>query len=642
MSGVRWSISSIYRSTMYYVIALTVSVFILTRSIHIHSYEISIGNVQHGRPEVNRQTIAGIWKLIPTTYRTPMKEFTVYPKQPQIVPPELLLLLKEDGSFQQYQYETTTGAATSATASTTTIDDENNLDIDTSWKQFYNSKTNQLLLKQQQTKLYPWIQSIQTGKWNYLDGYLLLAADRIQQQKQSSTTSTTTGTTMKSVLSNDNAQSSSTTTTTAATSSSFSHRSNDDTLLKGRVIANFQTRLEDNPILSSISSKDDTNITTPPPPPPSTSIQKSNTNNNKKIQLDTYLTIPRGTIHIGKFMYPKHHPSFFDQPMYQPIKMGTCTLRQIIGNVNMANYNNNNNNSNRYDKGSLKSNHYINQNNYNHDDDTITIVESFQRSDFYNKTFLLTSHPLRTQPLTFSTNDPYNNKKKDSKTMKSSSSSSSSSTPSTGSVVRVLQIIFHPNNTFTTTGGLGNDIILRGKYDIIGNNYDHLWMQVIRFGFGRSVSGSVYSEGTMLSHEDIKAYWGTIRKVPYTSTSTTSNNNNTQSINHNNNSSAISNTEFHHDDVSSSSSSSSFRIEVDGSVLDGIGLEPIPVARFMLREIDSSVSSINNMDDDDDGDDDDDDDEEGDDSNIDQLKTTIDIVLEDDGIDWTSTDESFQ
>jgi len=61
------------------------------------------------------------------------------------------------------------------------------------------------------------------------------------------------------------------------------------------------------------------------------------------------------------------------------------------------------------------------------------------------------------------------------------------------------------NNTFATTCGLGmtsreekdedapdNSIVLRGKYHIIGENRDQLWMQILRFGFGRSVSGSVY------------------------------------------------------------------------------------------------------------------------------------------------------
>ena len=61
--------------------------------------------------------------------------------------------------------------------------------------------------------------------------------------------------------------------------------------------------------------------------------------------------------------------------------------------------------------------------------------------------------------------------------------------------IRVMQIDFFSNNTFSTVeGGLMNEKtkILRGKWSIIGREKDHLWMQVSRFGFGRSVSGSVY------------------------------------------------------------------------------------------------------------------------------------------------------
>ena len=57
--------------------------------------------------------------------------------------------------------------------------------------------------------------------------------------------------------------------------------------------------------------------------------------------------------------------------------------------------------------------------------------------------------------------------------------------------IRVMEVQFFANNTFATVGGLGESI-LRGKYHIVGQDRDHLWMQVWRFGFGRAVSGSVY------------------------------------------------------------------------------------------------------------------------------------------------------
>ena len=58
-------------------------------------------------------------------------------------------------------------------------------------------------------------------------------------------------------------------------------------------------------------------------------------------------------------------------------------------------------------------------------------------------------------------------------------------------MIRVMEVKFFANNTFATVAGLGGNI-LRGKFDIIGQDRDQLWMQVWRFGFGRSVSGSVY------------------------------------------------------------------------------------------------------------------------------------------------------
>ena len=130
--------------------------------------------------------------------------------------------------------------------------------------------------------------------------------------------------------------------------------------------------------------------------------------------------------------------------------------------------------------------------------------------------------------------------------------------------IRVMKVQFHANNTFSTMAGLGESI-LRGKFDVIGQDKDQLWMQIWRFGFGRSVSGSVYSEGRMLTHEDAKTYWGTIKYE-----------------------------ETKEDDKPSSgeeeapkpaeNSAEGDRLEVKGSVMIGWGIEPVPEARFMMRE----------------------------------------------------------
>jgi hypothetical protein len=309
-------------------------------------------------------------------------------------------------------------------------------------------------------------------------------------------------------------------------------------------------------------------------------------------------------------MYPKHHPSFFEQPMFQPMKMGNFALRQILGNLNAANPSS--------------------------EDDSAT-MEQFQRSDFYNRTFLLTSSPLR--QLSSSSNDnnhnrgekrwsiKYNDYVYDAPSSKKKPNDPPPNDTTPTNAVRVLQIVFHRNNTFSTTGGLGNAAILRGKFDIIGNDKDHLWMQVIRFGFGRSVSGSVYSEGPMLSHEDIKAYWGKIRKV---TTKVIRTNNSTRSSDDANNNDDDENSSIDADPLH-------YQMEVEGSVLDGLGLEPMPVARFQLREIDPiSTTSVTD-------DDDEDEEEEEEDNQMDDLEARAsDVHVGDDGVDWTSMDESFQ
>ena len=133
----------------------------------------------------------------------------------------------------------------------------------------------------------------------------------------------------------------------------------------------------------------------------------------------------------------------------------------------------------------------------------------------------------------------------------------------------------------------------------------------------------------MLSHEDVKAYWGKIHKV-----TTELVTNSTRASDDNDNSNALANAyDINNDLIDSDEDPSLFRIEVEGSVLDGLGLEPMPVARFLLREIDPVGTST--LDDDDDDDDDDE---------TDTLEATsaIDVRLEDDGVDWKSIDDSFQ
>jgi hypothetical protein len=619
------------------------------------AYEWSGGNSnnarqQQRRPEVNRHAIAGIWKLTPTLPH-PLKEFTVYPKQPRLVPPELLLLLKEDGSFQQCG--TPKGVVGNNKLSFHDNDEDRVIgkttattDLNTSWKKYQQQSHAEMLKVQQQQSLFPWIAFVQKGQWDYVDGNLLLAADR---SGIDSTTSTQRASTQHNTLADGKSL---TSTASTAASARYDSKGNsqqqqqtvvsdqskkDDTLLKGRLIANYQTQVDDHSALTASSSS--TTTTTTSTTNTTSTLSSSHPNleqtNTRKVHLDTQLLVPRGSINVGKFMYPKHHPSFFDQPIFQPSKVGTFTLRQVLGNVNTMT---------------------------STDPTTMSDPErKHHRSDFYNKTFLLTSHPLKTRSDDNNNSQrgekrwsiKYNDYVYDAPSKKKAETTANPAEDQPSSAVRVLQIVFHRNNTFSTTGGLGTAAILRGKYDIVGTEQDHIWMQVIRFGFGRSVSGSVYSEGPMLSHEDIKAYWGTIRKYPkkiVPNPSIQQQLNGTRSYEHTN----VTTTILDDTAVIDNGDPSSYRIEVEGSVLDGIGLEPIPVARFILREMDvidvgsntygSSSSSSSSIDDEDDEEDDDDDEVNEIDRHRDSL-LSMDNMVDDshDGIDWTiHRDESFQ
>ena len=55
-----------------------------------------------------------------------------------------------------------------------------------------------------------------------------------------------------------------------------------DTILVGKVVATSQHSLHDNPVLTK------TNATAS--------------------AVDTHLSVPQGSVKVGKFMYPKHHP----------------------------------------------------------------------------------------------------------------------------------------------------------------------------------------------------------------------------------------------------------------------------------------------------------------------------------------------
>lgn len=460
-------------------------------------------------PELDKWAIAGLWRLTPRP--SPMKEFTVYPKRPLDKVPELLLMLKEDGSFQRYNSE-----------------EEMDADVSEQWNKYQQAQKREQLQD-----------DLRQGVWDYVDGKLILAADRPEDKLPKSTE--------------------------LPLRSSVNKK---DTLLVGRVVATYGTSLLDNPVAGSnttmtesISKPGMTRRATPIP---------------QKSSVDTHLSVPKGSVKVGRFMYPKTHPSFFEQPMFQPMRQGFFTFQQVLGNLNARNR------------------------------EEEQIIERYDRRDFYNKTFMLTSHPIPTrQPKGRQRwSIKYNKFVEDPPS--AAAKKAQEEEKNRGVPIRVMQVQFFANNTFSTVAGLGESI-LRGKFDVIGHEKDQLWMQIWRFGFGRSVSGSVYSEGKHLTHEDAKTYWGTIKPEGSDDASDES-------------------SKPKEDDAGKPG-----RLEVKGSVMFGWGLEPMPVARFIMREMQEDEAILE---------DEEEEDEEGYDDDLPDLRVTDVDETSGDGIDWSGDDGS--
>ena len=136
------------------------------------------------------------------------------------------------------------------------------------------------------------------GTWDYIDGRLILASDRPEKKPFT-------------VYEDDS----------VATEAILS-----DTILIGKVSVTSEESLTNGPVVVetvSVQSK----------------VNNNNNNNENetpspKKHIDVHLSVPKGKIKTGKFMYPKHHPSFFEQPIFNPQSMGNFELRQVEGSVN--------------------------------------------------------------------------------------------------------------------------------------------------------------------------------------------------------------------------------------------------------------------------------------------------------------------
>lgn len=426
----------------------------------------------------------------------------------EVVEHEILLMLKEDGSFQQY------------------ADDDEPQDQVTIPDTLKYHNAEDAVLERFLGRI--------KGKWDFVDGKLILAADRPVSEAE-------------------------------------------DTLLVGEVVATSEHSLADNPTFTNSESSESNS---------NRNKESSNGSPTSSAAFDTHLSIPKGEVNVGKFIYPRHHPSFFEQPMFRPTPKGKFALKQVLGSLNAQ---------------TIKA-----------EDE---LIEKFRAKDFYGKRFLLTSHPLgnRRPKGNMRWSIKYNKFVEDHPTQKARKQAEEEENRPVN--IRVMEVMFFANNTFATVGGLGEAIVLRGKYHIVGNERDQLWMQVWRFGFGRSVSGSVFSEGKTLTAEDEKTYWGKITYEDEHETTTSSEDGTTP----------IKNADAHDDSTGSSddglSDHSNRRLYVKGSVIFGYGLEPQPVGRFIMTETSKTDMDL-----------DEDDEEEEDEDGMDEDKDEP----ADDFVDWAN------
>merc|ERR1712151_196621 len=147
-----------------------------------------------------------------------------------------------------------------------------------------------------QKNLDPSWKSVKKGTWDLRDGELILAVDRPKTSKQ---------------IPNSAQQ---------QQTEAVSQQKQQDTLLVGQVVVienkNYQIQQQQhqqqqqqqsNETMSSPSSSSSS----------SSSFGKDSTASTtmNTAVVDTRLSVPSGSVQVGKFMYPKNHPSFFDQPM---------------------------------------------------------------------------------------------------------------------------------------------------------------------------------------------------------------------------------------------------------------------------------------------------------------------------------------
>ena len=345
--------------------------------------------------DLHRRDIAGVWSLksqsfLPTLHPAaedtaaakqqteirPMKEFTKWPKRKKkplpaataIEEEELLLMLRDDGSFIQY------GKHRPGEDGEEIKRKEKEKLIN---KPAFVSKAAEETVEsfQEDGNGEEEANGVMKGTWDFIDGKLILAADRPEDLKD-----------LRAI--------------------------GHDTILSGDVVVKAEESLEDR---STIEEEKEAQ--------PKVNAKKKDYGNNDDGSYDVHISVPEGTVEIGKFFYPKNHPSFFDQPIYSPTKTGSFQLRQVLGGLNT-----------RTKKDDAP-------------------VEKFKVSDLQGKRYFLTTYPLKQRkPKRMADIDPH--KREEAK--RKAAEEEARPVP-----IRAVEIELFANMTFSTLGGLGDAKILR-------------------------------------------------------------------------------------------------------------------------------------------------------------------------------------
>ena len=477
-----------------------------------------------GLPFLRRQDMVGVWRLaqrqslLPSLDGLPPENLISDNNDVKNKVKEIVVRLNDDGSFNRYDGN---GDATSASGTTDAISSTHTEDCD--------DNLSMVLAR--------------GGSWTYHEdeSKLVLAPDRPKNADTRRIHDTTLSGRIVAKSTQQLVESKSLLDDEASTHVEFSSNS------QGQDVGDCTPQ-----------SKDQSSMTSPE--------QMSNDGEDKSSSIsmsDIHLSIPLGQISMGKFMYPRHHKEFFEEPMLlRETVVGTFSFYQLLGNLNT-----------RLQQERQLSNERLNR---NLDSD----AGNYHKRDLYGKRFYLTSTPLPVNPQ-YAENDKHYDQQNALHDF------------------RVMPIEFHSNNTFTAYGA---EKILRGRYGItsgsgsdgsISNVRNRLWFQVNLFGAGRSAPGSVYSEGRGLTQEDRRGYRGLIQEYAPTRKQTDD-----QPTPSSPNEAKISPPKVDNNSTATASvdNNQAMLMFVEGAVFFGndLGIRktPSPIATFTLQEIHDEVENL--------------------------------------------------